>query len=103
MKVEAMELWGMLWFAHYLDIPTLHIYGDSQTIINHVLGIPSIQQGHLMGWLRNIGHLMGTFRETSIQHIRRSHNSAADALSKLGIDATQDGPAHRDDRGWLFT
>lgn len=35
--------------------------------------------------------LMGTFRETSIQHIRRSHNSAADALSKLGIDAPQDG------------
>lgn len=101
MKAEAMALWGMLWFAHYLDIPTLHIYGDSQTIINHVLGIPSIQQGHLMGWLRNIphGHFPGDFHSTHPQIPQLCCRCLVQAWHRCSTG----WPAHRDDRGWLFT
>jgi len=90
MKTEATALWGLLWFAYYLNIPSLKIFGDSQSIINHVLGKSSTQHPHLQGWLRNIGHLMGTFQEVSIQHIHREHNSIVDAMSKLSIYAPQD-------------
>lgn len=90
-RAEMMALWGMLWFTNFLNIHTLNIFGDSQSIINHVLGKSFIQQTHLQGWLNNINYLMGTFQRISIQHIRRAHKSTIDAMSKIEIAAPQDG------------
>jgi len=40
--VEALALWGLLWFNNFLDNPHLHIYGDSKIIIDLVSGKASI-------------------------------------------------------------
>ena len=57
MKVEVMALWGLLWFSSFLNFPTIHIYGDSRTIIEHVKGSIKINQPMLLGWLSQIENL----------------------------------------------
>jgi len=91
MKVEAMELWGLLWFAFFLSIPSIHIYRDSQSITNHVCGITCIRHPHLQWWLRQIMLLWRTFKHISIQHIGREYKHNASKMSKMGIHAQQDG------------
>lgn len=91
MKAEAMALWGLLWFVSFLCIPSIHIYGDSQSIINHVRGITNIRQPHLQGWLKQIMNLWKTFRHISIQCIGREYNHNADKMSKMGLWALLDG------------
>jgi len=38
-KVEAMALWGLLWFSYFLDIPSIHIHGDSKIIIDQLMAM----------------------------------------------------------------
>jgi len=38
MRAEALDLWGLMWFANFLNIPIRQVYGDSLAIINHVQG-----------------------------------------------------------------
>jgi len=83
--VEAVALWGLMWFVSFLNIPKLQIYGDSLAIINHVLGSSSLSHPHLQGWFRNIEYLKGTFQNINLQHIHREFNTTADVMSKQGI------------------
>lgn len=41
-RVEALALWRLLWFNDFLDNPHLHIYGDSNIIIDQFSGKASI-------------------------------------------------------------
>lgn len=69
MKAETIALWGLLWFTSFLDIPSLQIFGDSQALINHMLGLSSISYPHLQGRLRNIEYLKRSFQHISFHHI----------------------------------
>lgn len=48
-KVEALTLWGLLWFNSVLGNLILHIYGDSKIIIDQVMGRASINNPMLQG------------------------------------------------------
>jgi len=49
-RAEAMSLWGLIWFTHFLNIPDIHIFGDSKIIIDHVNGCEKINQ-RLLLWM----------------------------------------------------
>jgi len=56
-KAEALAVWGILWLTSFLNIPDIHIYGDSNIIMYHVNGKAHIKQSTLLGWLREIENL----------------------------------------------
>lgn len=84
-KVEAMVLWGLLWFTNFLNIPILHVYGDTKIIIEHVLGKTSINNLSLLGWMKRIEVFWQLQDGYSIQYIGRSQNVQVDSLSKKGL------------------
>lgn len=57
MKAETIALWGLLYFATYLGIPSIHIFGDYLAIIDHIQGNFKINQPQLHGWLSRIGNI----------------------------------------------
>lgn len=75
---EAMALWGLLWFTKYLNIPKIHIFGDSKIIIDYVMGYAKIYQPSLHGWLYQIEQLWASFKDSTIEHIGRDFNQIAD-------------------------
>lgn len=83
-RAEAMALHGLLIFCTFLGIGSIHIYGDSKVIIEHVTGKLSINSGSLMGWMNRIADLWEPTR-FPISHIRRLQNLEADDLSKKGL------------------
>lgn len=94
MKVEAMAIWGLLWFMAFLDIHNINIYGDSQGIINHVLGSSTISHPHpppSTGLAKEHHISLGTLQGVTLQHIHRVHNTFADVFSKQGLLDTLDG------------
>jgi len=84
-RVEAMALWGLLWFTYFLNIPDIHIFGDSKIIADHVNGYADINQPMVLGLLRRIDNQRTQLRNPSIKHIGREHNQLADELSKKGL------------------
>lgn len=49
-----MALWDLLWFAKELSMDTIHIYGDSKSLINRVKGNTTFSPSKLEGWLNHI-------------------------------------------------
>lgn len=84
-KVEAMALAGLLFICHFLNIQTLHIWGDSKVIIDHVSRKHHIKEQHLMGWMNRISSLWRQMEDYSIRHIYKSQNQQADILSKKAL------------------
>jgi len=84
-KVEAMALSGLLQFSIFLNIESLHIYGDSKFIIDHVNANISIKNHNLTGWMNRIDSLWRSTKDYTITHVDRSQNSHADELSKKGL------------------
>lgn len=80
-----MALWGMLWLIKFLNIPEIHIYGDTKIILDHVKGKAQIKQPTLLSWLRRIQGLWTQLGRPSINHTGREHNQIADELSKKGL------------------
>lgn len=69
---QAMALWGLLWFSHFLNISFLHVYRDSKIIIDHVSGKAYINTSFLQGWMKRIEILWKLLHDFAIQHIGRS-------------------------------
>lgn len=84
-KAEAMALWGILWLTNILNISEIHIYGDSNIILDHVKGIAQIKQSTLLSQLRRIECIWAQRGRPSINHTSREHNQLADELSKKGL------------------
>lgn len=84
-KVEAIALWGLLWFSNFLNIPYLHIYRDLKIIIDQVLGKAAINTPMLQGSLKRIELLWQLHEGSIIQHTHKSQNKEVDRLSKKGL------------------
>lgn len=87
-RAEAMALHGLLIFCTFLEIDSIHIYGDSKVIIEHVIGKLSIKNDSLMGWMNRIAALWKPSR-FPISHIKRLNNVEADKLSKKGLQSSR--------------
>jgi len=66
-----MALWGLLWFTILLDIPLIHIHGDSKVIIDHIMGSIKITNHLVLGWLTRIELLWMELNNSTIRHVDR--------------------------------
>lgn len=82
---EARALAGLLAFSIFCDIQAISIFGDSKSVVDHVLGSCLIKSPHLAGSMDQIMYFWGLIKDKSIQHICCSQNQQADCLSKQGL------------------
>ena len=68
-----------------MSIPLVHIYGDSQIIINWAKGISVLTPPNLTHWCRETQKLITSFLDLAFSHIYREHNGMADSLSKTAL------------------
>ncbi|XP_071733380.1 uncharacterized protein [Rutidosis leptorrhynchoides] len=66
-----------------MKIEHLQAFVDSQLVANQALGIFEARQPIIQLYLSKVRELVESFRSFTIEHVRRSQNKKADALSKL--------------------
>ncbi|CAM8896658.1 unnamed protein product [Rhodiola kirilowii] len=69
--------------ARQISIDKMDIYGDSQLVINQVLGDYEVRKDDLIPYHRHATQLLSEFDSISIGHVPRSANKLADALANL--------------------
>ncbi|CAM8892537.1 unnamed protein product [Rhodiola kirilowii] len=75
-----------LQMARQISIGKMDIYGDSQLIINQVLGDYEVRKDDLIPYHRHATQLLNEFDSISIGHVPRSANKLADALANLAAN-----------------
>ena len=83
-----MELWSGILISYHLNLPSIHIYGDSKYTIDGISGRCRMQCSNRVGWIQWIKYLLGKFQAYTIQHIHMEKNMCADLLSKRGLEST---------------
>jgi ribonuclease HI len=84
-KAELMGLWATLSLAALWSIDHIHIQGDSRVIIDWISNQSQLHSTHLASWMRKVRDLTLCFTDINFRHVPRSHNCAADALSKRAL------------------
>lgn len=69
--------------AIVIGIQNLHIFGDSQLVINQVLGIYKINKLELAYYQKRVLELMKQITNVTLTRISRGENGKADCLAKL--------------------
>lgn len=85
MRSKILVLWGLPWFSKRLFIHTIHVYGDSKSLIEGVSAITDFSPPKLSSQISHINFLKQSFHQITFQHIFRESNSVADSLSKKGL------------------
>ena len=80
-----MGLWALLLTSQMMSIPLVHIYGDSQVIINWAKGITALTPPELSHWCGETQKLITSFHDLAFCHIYREHNRIDDSLSKTAL------------------
>ncbi|CAM8984212.1 unnamed protein product [Rhodiola kirilowii] len=75
-----------LQMARQIRIDKMDIYGDSQLVINQVLGEYEVRKDDLIPYHRHATQLLNEFDSISIGHVPRSANKLADALANLAAN-----------------
>ncbi|CAM9002129.1 unnamed protein product [Rhodiola kirilowii] len=78
-----------LQMARQIRIDEMDIYGDSQLVINQVLGEYEVRKDDLIPYHRHATQLLNEFDSISIGHVPRSANKLADALANLAANLAQ--------------
>ncbi|XP_071695148.1 uncharacterized protein [Rutidosis leptorrhynchoides] len=82
-EAEYEALLVGLRIAKEMKIEHLQAFVDSQLVANQVLGIFEARQPTIQLYMSKVRELVESFRSFTIEHVRRSQNKKADALSKL--------------------
>ncbi|KAL0394751.1 UNVERIFIED_CONTAM: hypothetical protein Slati_4441300 [Sesamum latifolium] len=61
----------------------LKVYGDSQLVINQLLGLYEVKKPELLPYHNYAKRLMGWLGDVELEHLSRRDNKQADALAKL--------------------
>jgi hypothetical protein len=61
------------------------VLGDSSVIVNWINLNCNLRSIHIEGWKQKTRELYNSFTDIKVQHISRSHNTEADALSKRAL------------------
>ncbi|CAM8890588.1 unnamed protein product [Rhodiola kirilowii] len=75
-----------LQMARQIRIDEMDIYGDSQLVINQVLGEYEVRMDDLIPYHRHATQLLNEFDSISIGHVPRSANKLADVLANLAAN-----------------
>ncbi|KAL0412260.1 UNVERIFIED_CONTAM: hypothetical protein Slati_3815700 [Sesamum latifolium] len=74
-------------FGLEMDVDTkqqhLKVYGDSQLVINQLLGLYEVKKPELLSYHNYAKRLMGWLGDVELEHLPRRDNKQADALAKL--------------------
>jgi ribonuclease HI len=92
-KAECLGLWTTLYLATTWSIKHLYVLGDSRVVIDWINQRSNLNSVHIESWKMKILELSKRFAEIKFQHIPRSHNGEADALSKRALKELS---------GWLY-
>jgi len=68
------------------DIKQLHVYGDSQLVINQINGIYKVKNSGLQELYQEVQGLKAQFETIAFTHIYREFNKRADHLSNMALD-----------------
>ncbi|KAK4727398.1 hypothetical protein R3W88_032315 [Solanum pinnatisectum] len=71
--------------ASDMKIPQLDVYGDSQLIINQLLGSYEVKKEDLLSYHQYVTFLLKRFDQMFLNHVPREENRMADALANLEI------------------
>ncbi|XP_071727984.1 uncharacterized protein [Rutidosis leptorrhynchoides] len=82
-EAEYEALLAGLRLARDLNIQHLKVFVDSQLVANHVTGTFKARSLTIQQYLAKSKELIKQFKGFEIEHVRRSQNKKADALSKL--------------------
>nr|XP_043611871.1 uncharacterized protein LOC122583543 [Erigeron canadensis] len=82
-EAEYEALLAGLRMARDMKIRSIQVYVDSQLVARQVKGEYEAKQETTQKYLRKVQELRESFSHFEIEHIRRSQNKKADALSKL--------------------
>ncbi|KAL0283677.1 UNVERIFIED_CONTAM: hypothetical protein Sangu_2874900 [Sesamum angustifolium] len=61
----------------------LKVYGDSQLVVNQLLGLYEVKKPELLPYHNYTKRLMGWLGDVELEHLPRKDNKQADALAKL--------------------
>lgn len=64
----------------------LHIFLDSELLVNQINGIYKIKNENLKTLMRDVRKLLSYFESYTVEHIDRSRNTIADRLANEAID-----------------
>jgi ribonuclease HI len=84
-RAELLGAWATLFLASRLHIDSLHILGDSKTIIEWLNSMNDLQAITFTAWKDIIKHLQLAFKNLNFYHIYQEHNIPADQLSKAAL------------------
>ncbi|XP_071715312.1 uncharacterized protein [Rutidosis leptorrhynchoides] len=82
-EAEYEALLAGLRMANELKILHLRAFVDSQLVSNQIKGTFEAKQPTIQQYLSKAKELIESFKSFDIEHVRRSQNKKADALSKL--------------------
>jgi hypothetical protein len=85
-KLLLLYLKLLLLLAKERNISHLHIYGDSQLVINWMTGVYSMQNYSLQPLFQNIKSYCEHFSHITFDHVFRERNQEANSLSKAGLE-----------------
>ena len=83
--LDILALWDLLYFAKEIEIPRLHVFGDSSMVINWEKDIASLSILDLEAWCEDIKKLSSSFSSVDYKHVYRDYNEKAYLLSKEGL------------------
>jgi ribonuclease HI len=69
--------------AYNMGLNTLYVHGDSQLVINQLLGTYVVKKEGLVPYYQKAKELVSMFANIKIQHVVRNQNEKADALASL--------------------
>ncbi|KAG9453633.1 hypothetical protein H6P81_006537 [Aristolochia fimbriata] len=78
-----------LGMAVEMQIPQLHIYGDSTLVIKQLTGEFEVKKPELEPFWRQAGELLAQIPEASLHFVPRSENGPADALAGIAASLAQ--------------
>jgi ribonuclease HI len=84
-KAELLGLWASLTLASSWSINHLLVLGDSRVIIDWITQKSNLHSVHVECWKQKTLDLSKHFIDIKFQHISRTHNSEAGALSKRAL------------------
>ncbi|XP_020081530.1 uncharacterized protein LOC109705200 [Ananas comosus] len=82
-EAEYEALIAGLEIAIFMNIQRLHIYGDSQLIINQVTGEYKVHKPELTKYQKRAQELMKEIPNVTLERVSRAVNGKADALARL--------------------
>jgi ribonuclease HI len=84
-RAELLGAWVTLMLAEFLEIPCIHIMGDSKVVIDWLSDKGGLMVSSIEGWKKRIKLLIQNFLSIEFQHIYRDFNTDADNLSKQAL------------------